>query len=107
MPATPAPNVRISDELRAAAQDKAVRRGSITDLIDLAREIATQAHEGETRIGGQPYIEHPRRVAAAVQQDGFGSEHVQAAWLHDVVEDFSTTLALAGRRVLPRGRGRG
>ena len=93
MPATPTRIVRVPDELRAAAQDKAVRRGSMTDLIELAREIATQAHEGETRIGGQPYIEHPRRVAAAVEHDGFGSEHVQAAWLHDVVEDSTTTLA--------------
>lgn len=57
------------------------------NLIELAEEIATKAHEGQVDKAGQPYIEHPRRVAARLPE-----ELKPVAWLHDVVEDTGVTL---------------
>jgi len=59
----------------------------------LANMIATLAHRGQVRkIEGEPYINHPRRVAAAARLDPGLSppERVlaeRAALLHDVLED--------------------
>lgn len=58
-------------------------------LVDLARSIATKAHEHQVDKIGQPYIGHPARVAERVRGDD-AAEVV--AWLHDVVEDTDVTL---------------
>lgn len=51
--------------------------------IELAREIATKAHEGQFRSDGvTPYITHPEAVASRVSD-----EAKPVAWLHDVMED--------------------
>ena len=52
-------------------------------LVEVARVIATIAHRGQVDKAGNPYIDHPRRVASMV-----ASADAQAvAWLHDVLED--------------------
>lgn len=56
-------------------------------LVEDAEQFATQAHEGHIRKGGEPHIEHLRRVAASVAGEGASEEAVAAAWLHDVLED--------------------
>lgn len=53
----------------------------------MAKTVAALAHHGQVDKGGEPYIDHPARVAAAVPID-CGA----AAWLHDVVEDCAVTL---------------
>jgi len=53
-----------------------------------AIEIAYEAHEGQTRWSGEPYITHPEAVAAAVITE----DEKIVAWLHDVVEDTNVTL---------------
>lgn len=58
--------------------------------IALAKEIATRAHAGQKRWGGEPYITHPDNVAHYVKQ--FRDEYIIVAWLHDVVEDTTVTL---------------
>jgi hypothetical protein len=68
-----------------------------TDDIDeseQALQFATKAHAGQTRSGGDPYITHPMRVAASVEQ--YKQSHnleaiIDAALLHDTVEDTDTT----------------
>ena len=59
----------------------------MTELTDLAAAIATKAHKGQTRWGGEPYITHPARVARSLIKDGFDEEYIAVAWLHDVIED--------------------
>ncbi|CDZ26926.1 HD domain-containing protein [Neorhizobium galegae] len=54
----------------------------MSELIDKAIAIATQAHEGQSSKTGGPFIEHVRRVAENVD----GEDEKQVAWLHDVVE---------------------
>jgi (p)ppGpp synthase/HD superfamily hydrolase len=57
----------------------------------LAISIATLAHKGQKRRGGEDYIVHPRRVAERVERAGLGDLAIQVAWLHDVIEDSDVT----------------
>ena len=59
----------------------------MTTLTDLAAAIATKAHKGQTRWGGQPYITHPARVARKLIEDNWSQDYVAVAWLHDTIED--------------------
>ena len=52
-----------------------------------AEKLAEFIHCGQKRKNGEPYIEHPRRVAKAIKELGYGVEVVCASWLHDT-EDF-------------------
>lgn len=60
--------------------------------LRIAISLASLAHAGQTRIGGAPFIVHPMGVAERVADAGFGSAMLQAAWLHDVVEDGALTV---------------
>ena len=60
------------------------------DLVAAADRVAVAAHEGQVDKAHQPYVEHPRRVAAKVAHLGPDFEIV--ALLHDVVEDTPVTL---------------
>lgn len=63
-------------------------------LVGAALEKARTAHAGQVRngSGGRPYVEHPMRVAAMLDEHGYRQEVLAAALLHDVVEDSGTTL---------------
>jgi (p)ppGpp synthase/HD superfamily hydrolase len=50
--------------------------------------VATKAHEGQTRWGGEPYITHPLAVAKSFDE---GGDAWIAAVLHDVMEDSEVT----------------
>ena len=54
-------------------------------------ELATQLHDGQVDKEGQPYIGHLARVAQRVEYAGGSPEQVQAAWLHDSIEDTAAT----------------
>ena len=47
--------------------------------------MAIEAHSGQTRWNGAPYVSHPMRVGAMVAD--LGDLAVGAALLHDVIED--------------------
>ena len=54
------------------------------ETVELAEQIAHEAHMGQTRRNGYtPYILHPQTVASRVE----GDEAKVVAWLHDVLED--------------------
>lgn len=57
-----------------------------------ARVLARAAHAGQVDKCGEPYIDHPRRVAEAVREDCGDLDATAVAWLHDVVEDTPVTL---------------
>lgn len=61
---------------------------SLQDLLQRAIAIAEQKHAGQVDKAGRPYIEHPKRVMAAVSND---AERIVAI-LHDVIEDSDVTL---------------
>ena len=54
-----------------------------------ALELALTAHDGQLRKSGEPYIIHPILVAAITASISNDETMVQAALLHDVVEDTS------------------
>src|SRR5438270_12253515 len=63
-----------------------------TALISRAYEIARDAHEGQVRRSGDPYIQHPLAVATILAELGLDDITISAALLHDAVEDTGVTL---------------
>ncbi len=60
--------------------------------IRAAYRVAERQHEGQMRRSGDPYITHPVAVASILAQMGFTGTTLQAALLHDTVEDTDYTL---------------
>lgn len=58
------------------------------EMVQLAKEVATKAHAGQTDKGGHPYILHPTAVASFLEKP----EHKMIAYLHDVCEDTPMTI---------------
>ncbi len=58
--------------------------------IEKAFEFGAQAHDGQTRMSGEPYITHPLSVAAILGEMHMDHQTIQAAILHDVIEDTPT-----------------
>ena len=53
--------------------------------------VAKDAHEGQTRSSGEPYIIHPVAVSRILAEMRLDIETLQAALLHDVIEDCDVT----------------
>jgi GTP pyrophosphokinase len=68
------------------------RPDSELDLIRRAAEFAQDAHRGQTRASGEPYVTHSLAVADILASLRLDHESIVAAILHDVVEDTPTTL---------------
>ena len=48
---------------------------------------AEQAHEGQNRRSGEPYVTHPLAVAGILSEMHLDAQSLMAAMLHDVIED--------------------
>ena len=74
------------------------------DVYQEALEYATKKHEGQFRIGGDPYISHPIAVAQILKDDGYQPEYLLAALFHDLLEDTDARegeiLEIGGEHVL-------
>jgi RelA/SpoT family (p)ppGpp synthetase len=66
--------------------------GAELDLVKRAYELATLAHDGQTRASGEPYVVHSVEVARMLADLGLDYHAVAAAFLHDVVEDTDWTV---------------
>src|SRR5438477_243306 len=62
------------------------------ELVRRAYAYAAEAHEGQKRVSGEPYITHPAAVAMLVAELGMDPATVSAALLHDVPEDTAKTV---------------
>lgn len=62
------------------------------DMIRLAYDFAAEAHEGQTRKSGEPYIIHPLAAAHILVDMHIDPVIVIATLLHDVPEDTTRTL---------------
>lgn len=60
-------------------------------FIYRAYEFAKDAHEGQYRKSGEPYIIHPVQVAGILVDLDMDPETVAGGFLHDVVEDTDVT----------------
>jgi (p)ppGpp synthase/HD superfamily hydrolase len=61
----------------------------MSSLVETAERIARKSHENQFRKfdNKEPYINHPARVAA----NFYNEILIAAGWLHDVLEDTTTT----------------
>ena len=60
--------------------------------VDKAFALAENVHSAQLRYSGQPYIIHPIAVANILVDFGMDAQSVEAALLHDTVEDTDVTL---------------
>lgn len=58
--------------------------------VHRAYEFGAQAHEGQRRVSGEPYISHPIAVASILADLHMDYRTIEAALLHDVIEDTPT-----------------
>ncbi|MGX7108195.1 RelA/SpoT family protein [Facklamia miroungae] len=61
-------------------------------FVEKALAVATKAHEGQERLSGEPYINHPIQVAGILANIKLDPDTVATGFLHDVVEDTDYTL---------------
>lgn len=71
----------LRQELKAYLTDAEI------DAIEKAFLLAKDAHEGQKRHTGEPYITHPVAVATILAQMRMDPPTIMAAVLHDVIED--------------------
>lgn len=60
-------------------------------LITKAYEFAAKVHEGQRRRSGEPFIVHPVGTAEILTEMGMDDATIEAALLHDVIEDAGIT----------------
>ncbi|MES2877603.1 MAG: bifunctional (p)ppGpp synthetase/guanosine-3',5'-bis(diphosphate) 3'-pyrophosphohydrolase [Pseudomonadota bacterium] len=86
----------------AAANAAAASFASLTAILDylsptdleqvrLAYRFADEAHLGQLRNSGEPYITHPIAVAAQCAEWKLDAQALMAALLHDALEDCNVT----------------
>ena len=76
--------------------------GVDVSLIERAYQFADDAHHGELRKSGEPYIIHPVRVAIILAGMQLDPETLAAALLHDVIEDTDVSTDDLEREFGPR-----
>ncbi|MFQ5993574.1 MAG: RelA/SpoT family protein [Acidiferrobacterales bacterium] len=101
-PARPTPS---RSTTRHSAESLPERDGLIDDLcerlesylepkqvanVHRAYVFGAEAHEGQLRRSGEPYIHHPIEVASILAEIRLDAQSIVAAILHDVIEDTET-----------------
>jgi len=83
------------DRLRSDLLATIARHYPQADLapVNQALDLATQAHEGQRRVSGEPYVTHPIASAQILADLGIDPVAVEAALLHDVPEDTEYNLS--------------
>jgi len=66
--------------------------------LQTAYRFSEQAHQGQFRRSGEPYISHPLAVANILAQWHLDPQALTAALLHDVMEDTTVTKADISQR---------
>jgi GTP pyrophosphokinase len=82
------------------------RSGRRLDLAQVrkAYDLAARAHQGQTRVTGEPYVTHSVAVAVILADllgSGIDETIVEAALLHDVAEDTTVGVAEISRAFGP------
>ena len=70
-------------------------------MIEKAYNLAREAHGGQVRKSGEPYIIHPLCVAIILAELELDKETIVAGILHDVVEDTDYTIEDIAREFSP------
>lgn len=83
-PEVPPRRLLISD--LCATLETYLEPGDVQEVYQ-AYLFGSEAHEGQTRRSGEPYIHHPLEVAYNLASMHLDSRSIVAAILHDVIED--------------------
>ena len=80
---------RLERQAYAGLLEQLNSRFSTEKIADISRAyaLARDAHAGQTRSSGEPYITHPIAVASIVLSMRLDHHSVMAALMHDVLED--------------------
>jgi GTP diphosphokinase / guanosine-3',5'-bis(diphosphate) 3'-diphosphatase len=97
-PGEPAPREGIEGLLHAVRSYNA--KADLKE-IERAYRFAEEHHEGQLRKSGEPFINHPLAVARILADLGLDTTTLQAALLHDTVEDTDVTLEDLEREFSP------
>ena len=63
------------------------------DLLERAYKFSAEAHRGQKRLSGLPFVTHSVEVACILSELCLDSATLAAALLHDVAEDTDRTVA--------------
>ncbi len=83
------PSASLPDWLAAVSTG---RRPEEIEIIRHGAELAIEAHRGQTRRSGGPFVDHAFSVAHILHELQLDHETIVAALLHDVVEDTDISL---------------
>ena len=67
--------------------------GSDARLIEKAFAFSKEAHQGQKRVSGEDFVQHPLRVAELLKEMRLDSQTIVAGFLHDIPDDTKKTLA--------------
>jgi guanosine-3',5'-bis(diphosphate) 3'-pyrophosphohydrolase len=56
-------------------------------VVEEAYKFASEKHQGQTRLSGEPFLEHPLQTAYILSELQFDASSLAAALLHDIPED--------------------
>ena len=56
-------------------------------FVQMAYDYAARAHQGQVRLSGEPFIQHPLETALYLAEIHLDATTLAAALLHDVMED--------------------
>jgi GTP diphosphokinase / guanosine-3',5'-bis(diphosphate) 3'-diphosphatase len=87
----PAPPKRIDGYLSLRAKLSEYLSDAELESVDAAYDYSAHFHEGQKRLTGEPYISHPVAVAEVLAEFRLDLATIQAALLHDVIEDTDST----------------
>ena len=90
MPSASAANAAAASFAALVAQLSYLSASDI-DLVRKAYRFADEAHLGQLRKDGQPYITHPIAVATQCTEWKLDAQALMAALMHDVMEDCDVT----------------
>ncbi len=86
---------KIVADCYAELRSNILERNPTADLLRVraAFDFAEQAHRGQTRRDGSPYLTHVVAAAVIIAELGLDEDSIISALLHDVLEDTPTTHA--------------
>ncbi len=84
----PSEDLSLFGELRAELE--AYLEPEQVEEVYRAYLLGARAHQGQSRVSGEPYISHPVAVARILSEMRMDADSIIAAILHDVIEDTPT-----------------
>ena len=83
------PTIRLEDIVEQIQHD---RPEADVELLRRAYVFSAKAHQGQVRLSGEPYMNHPIEVASILADLRLDAATVAVGLLHDTIEDTTSTV---------------